>query len=212
MSFRSPILVLGILLMECGPDAGHAAIVAKPAPKTRPLLKSNLVLGCSHVVVQSDLIAGVLTARNTGSIPLALVQRWNSWGAYQWRWTLGGESAENPQWDWWANYYSEEVLAPGEIRHARFFITRSPGRARIGEKAWWFVVGGLDVNYSSPASSSPFVRGQAVTLVMDGSGKAAPVSDPSFTAALWVGTGTVPSGELESLQDLERRIQGELLG
>jgi hypothetical protein len=174
---RWSILVLGLLLLGCERQANLPPSAAMPAPQARPLLKSNLVITCAHVMIESDLISGVLTARNSGKEPLAVVQRWNSWGAYQWRLTFGAQLAGNPQQDWAKNFYSEEVLAPGEIRHCQFHITRSPDRARIGEEEWWFLVD-APASLSAAAPLPPFVRGQAVTLVMDGTQTGAPVSAP----------------------------------
>jgi len=160
-------------------------------------------------------MSGVLTARNTGKEPLAIVDRWNSWGAYQWRLTVGTESAGNPQHDWYANFYTETVLAPGEVRHARFNVTRSRSRARIGEEAWWFVVGDAIPILRPPsaiASSPPFTRGQEVALVMDGGVEmAAPDSNLLSTIALWRGTAEVRSEELTSVQELDGRLEGKPL-
>jgi len=106
--------LLGILLIF---GCDRAAV---PTPST--LLRqtaSTLSLTSDHVVVSPDLIRGILTIRNTGTRPIAMIDRWNSWGAYQWRFQVGAESAGNPQHSWWANVYTETVLAPGEVRHAR---------------------------------------------------------------------------------------------
>src|SRR5438552_8400383 len=105
MCRRSPILLLGLFLSGCE-QAGLSPTVVKSSPKARTHLKSNLFLGCAHAVIGPDLICGVLTAQNTGKEPIALVDRWNSWGAYQWRLTLGTQSAGNPQRNWWANCYT----------------------------------------------------------------------------------------------------------
>src|SRR5579859_95494 len=219
MSSRSSILALGLLLLGCGRESTPSPpTLAKSAPNVRTLLKSNLVISCAHVVIEPDLISGVLTAKNIGKEPLAVVDRWNSWGAYQWCLTVGAQTAGNPQHDWAKNAYTEEVLAPGEIRHRRFYITRSPNRTRIGEQAWSFLVEGPNDGISFPTSGNAiaplplFARGQTVTLVMDGSQTGAPVSDPSFTATLWLGTATVQSEELKSVQDPEGLIQGLPLG
>jgi len=191
--------------------------VVKSAPNARTLLKSNLVISCAHVVVEPDLISGVLTARNIGKGPPAVVDRWNSWGAHQWRLAVGDQTAVNPKTNWWANFYTETVLAPGEIRHARFYITRSTSRARVGQEAWWFLVGGpfgeisLATSESAGAPAPSFSGGQPVTFFMDGAQKDAPDTDRDLTAALWCGGVTVRSEELTSVRDLEDRIQGKLL-
>jgi hypothetical protein len=178
-------------------------------------VKSNLVIRCAHVVVEPDLISGVLTARNGGKQPLSVVDRWNSWGAYQWRLAIGTLSAGNPQHDWWANFYTETSLEPGEIRHARFYMTRSPNRVRLGEDAWCFLVEGagffLSTSSEVIAALPPFARGQAVTLVMDGKQTDAPDSDRTRATDLWGGQVTVRSDELKSIRELEDRITGKEL-
>ena len=215
MRSRSSVLAVGLLLLGCGREADLSQKVSKTAPRTRPLLQSNLVISCTHVVAEPDLISGVLTAKNVGKEPIAVVDRWNSWGARQWRLTIGSESAENPQHSWYGNFYSETILAPGEVRHARFYITRSVKRAHIGEAAWWFVVGGpihIDSPQNAIAASPAFVRGQEVTLVLDGGVRRdAPDTDQPLTTALWKGVATVRSDEQRSVQELEDRIQGKVL-
>jgi hypothetical protein len=119
--------------------ASPATAVAIPAP--RRLNRSDLVLPCAHVVVAPDLIRGVLTARNIGREPLALVDRWNSWRAFQCTLETSGGSAGNPQRSWDANDYTETRLAPGEVRHVRFCVTASRTTLRVLEDSWWFLAG-----------------------------------------------------------------------
>jgi hypothetical protein len=168
-------------------------------------------------VVNPELICGVLTARNSGKESFALVDRWNSWGAYQWNLFIGTQSAGNPQHDWYANFYTETILIPGETRHAWFYVTRSRTAPRFREGAWWFLVGDA-FGVISVASfgeridiSTRFVRGQSLSLAMGGSLPEAYDTDRAPTTTVWTGVTTVRSEELTSVQDLEARIQGQPL-
>jgi hypothetical protein len=157
------------------------------------------------VVLAPDLIRGVLTARNIGREPLSLVDRWNSWGAYQWTIEGSGWLAGNPQSEWLANYYTETRLAPGEVRQARFNVTASKTPPRVSGDAWWFAAG----ENSNPPTL--FVAGRKMILVMAGSRAEVSTSDPEFTGAVWVGLSSVRSKELASVQDLEQHLQGKPL-
>lgn len=83
----------------------------------------ELRLSCVHTVVRPDLIRGVIEVTNIADVPLALADRWNSWGAYQWMIKVDGRRlARNPITAWDENAPSETVLAPGETRAARFYV------------------------------------------------------------------------------------------
>lgn len=163
-------IVLALLLTGCEKASLTAPVAAIKGAVARRGTHSGLTVGCAHVVVSPDLIRGILTVRNIGPEPLSLVERWNSFGAYQW--FFGGRvwSAGNPQHEWTENVYTETVLAPGEVRHARFCITRSRIDELVPNEHWWFVVGESPVSYicSAPPIAS-FVPGESLALVMDGS-------------------------------------------
>ena len=68
-------------------------------------------------------IRGVLEIHNVGDHPVALADRWNSWGAFQWTIRVDGRwPAANPVSAWNENAPSETLLAPGETRAARFYV------------------------------------------------------------------------------------------
>ena len=137
MKIRLPALALLLAIPGCGGPAD--APKATPVPANPPLArapKDSLALGCAHVVVGPDLIRGILAATNWGDKPIALIDRWNSWGAYQWTMSIGSRRAGNLQHDWLKNFYTESILAPGETRQARFSVTRSRDSADLKDDEW----------------------------------------------------------------------------
>jgi hypothetical protein len=202
MRRHCPIALLAVLLAGCGNEASSP----KPARVVRRQIKSGLIITCGHVVVGPELICGVLTARNTGTEPIAVIDRWNSWGAYQWRLTVGAASAENPQSQWWANAYTEALLVPGETRHAWFTVTRSRTFSRYRKGAWGFLT-----QEGSSAAAPSFAEGQRVTLRMDSSDAGSTEPDRLVTTLLWTGLAAIQSKEFTSLQDLEGLVQGPAL-
>jgi len=215
MLARRSFLAIVLLAPGCDRATPPAAVVVKPAAPARKLVKSKLVITCAHVVMDGGLLSGVLTARNVGPEPIALVDRSNSWGAYQWEFMLGPEWAGNPQHSWYANHYSETVLAPGEVRHARFAVARFPDRSRLGWEAWRFVVGDGERQLlhlpDDPAADPPFMRGQEIALRMKGEAPQPLEWGKVAAVALWTGTVTVRSEEVASVQDLDARIRGKAL-
>src|SRR5204862_7293464 len=97
---------------------------------------------------------------------------------------------------WWANYYSEAALAPGEVRFARFRIVRSQNQLQTTEDGWSFLLDG----------TSTFTAGQVVVLMMSDAVPVAQTGDP-----IWAGSISVSSKEVDSLQDLEGRVIGKPL-
>jgi len=68
---RSPILAIGLLLLGCERESTPSpSTVVKSAPNAGPP-QVEPVISCAHVVVEPDLISGVLTARNIGKGPPA---------------------------------------------------------------------------------------------------------------------------------------------
>lgn len=211
MSSRGLALALALLLAGCGRQAGPSQTTTPALP--RRLTTSGLVITCAHVVVGPELIRGVLTAQNNGTEPLSIVDRWNSWGAYQWTLSIDGQSAGNPQMAWDENGYSETVLRPGETRHARFYITRRRDASPPEVGTWCFLVGEppiiiKDDSGKVPKLVGPFAAGQEVTLTMDGAASQWTPADGGSTAALWKGTTSVRSRELNRVEDLEALVQG----
>jgi hypothetical protein len=199
-------MVLVLLLVVPGCDRPMDAAPTKPPVARAP--KDSLVFGCSHVVVGPDLIRGVLVATNRGDKPIALIDRWNSWGAYQWAVGIGKRDAGNPQHDWFANYYTETILLPGETRSARFIITRFHDSAALKDGEWWFVLGEPD---GIAAPGSPFAAGEALTLFMDGNKGEPSEGDHSPEALLWSSLVSTSSKELTELDALDRLARGKPL-
>jgi hypothetical protein len=213
MSTSPRWILLTLLLAGCDPAGSPVSVAGIKASLALRLARTGLVFGCAHVVQGPDLIRGVVTVRNVGSEPIALVERKNSWGA--WQWTLGGPgwSAGNPQHEWKENWYSEAVLAPGEVGHARFCITRSRSIQPTPADNWWFVVGEpMPPASRSPSPGASFARGQTVALVMDASQlRGLDEQEIKHKAPVWVGSASVLSEEVSSVQDLDRFIGGESL-
>jgi hypothetical protein len=208
MSSRGLALALALLLAGCGRQAGPSQTTTPALP--RRLTTSGLVITCIHVVVGPELIRGALTARNNSTEPLSIVDRWNSWGAYQWTLSIDGQSAGNPQTAWDENGYSETVLRPGETRHARFYITRRRDASPPGVEAWYFLVGEppIIIKDDSGKIRGPFAAGQEVILTMDGAVSQWTTADGGSTAALWKGTTSIRSSELNRVEDLDAMVQG----
>jgi len=65
-----------------------------------------------------DAFNVVVVLRNIGTEPIAIYQRWNSWGAYQWRFAIvdakgNGMFAGNPEEGWTRNAPSAVSIKPG---------------------------------------------------------------------------------------------------
>jgi hypothetical protein len=215
MSSRGLALALALLLAGCGRQAGPSQTTTPALP--RRLTTSGLVITCAHVVVGPELIRGVLTAQNNGTEPLSIVDRWNSWGAYQWTLSIDGQSAGNPQMAWDENGYSETVLRPGETRHARFYITRRRDASPPGVGSWCFLVGEPPIiikadSGKAPKLAGPFAAGQEVILTMDGAASESSGSNSPSSEVLWRGKASVRSIELNALEDLEPLAKGKPLG
>ena len=217
MSRHGAVLLLLLVLASCGKKPTAPLRLPRLTPAARRLNSSYLQVQCAHVVVAPDLIRGVLTARNLSKEPLAFVERWNSWGAYQWTLKSTGWSAWNPQTDWDQNFYTETVLAPGEVRHVRFCITASSSTPRVPEDDWWFdaevpmIWSSLSTPPASQRTAATFASGQSLRVTMDGTKAETVVSDPNFADPLWVGVSTAGSEELSSVSELESRLQGKKL-
>jgi hypothetical protein len=199
-----------VTLCAFGCERAPGTPVQPLAQSARPQVQAGLFLTSSHVVVSPELMLGVLTVRNVGTAPIALVDRWNSWGAYQWWLSIGTESAGNPQCSWYRNFYSESVIAPGELRHAWFQVTRSRKNGPVRESAWWFMTGGFTGATDWNDESIPrFRTGDPVTLTLNG----AFAQEGGLTSmiGLWTGCATVRSTELVGLKDLEALVAGKPL-
>lgn len=157
--------------------------------------------------------------RNVGTMPAAVTDRWNSWGAHQWTLTVAGRSYSNPQLGWWANFYSETVLAPGEVQAARFAIRRvdAPRSPYSPDGSEWNFMPALEValsaNLSGPSSSRGFTTDQDVQLELDGS-RAGPrpaswLEKNPAAPPRWSGDLSVRSRRLDTLQDLESLLKGD---
>jgi hypothetical protein len=205
-------MVLALLLTGCEETSLTAPVAAIKGSVPRRLAQSGITIGCAHVVLGPDLIRGVLTVRNVGPEPLSLVDRWNSFGAYQW--FFGGRvwSAGNPKHEWTENACTETVLAPGEVRHARFCIMRSRTYELVPKGDWWFVVGESPVpSVRSCPPIGAFDPGERVTLVMDGSRAGLPDDRPNHTDPLYRGSTSVLSEEQRSVADLDATLLGKPL-
>jgi hypothetical protein len=219
MSARGQALLLAVLAVGCGRQATYPATVAPAPAAPRRLTTSGLDLTCTHVVVGPELIRGVLTVRNTSKEPIALVDRWNSWGAYQWTFSIEGKSAGNPQVSWYGNYYTETVLTPGETRHAPFSLHRRRDTLQGDELGWRFLLGGPLGIVAIDEQGKPltfdatrsFALAQSVVLTLVGSGRVSFTDAHASTAALWAGTASIPSRELDSLDALNSHAQGHSL-
>src|SRR5271170_3510489 len=105
-------------------------LVLGATPTPYPGLKylsadSHIALTCSHVAVDKDTIRGVITINNIGKEPFDMFQRWNSWGARQWKLAIDTCSvAGNPQIAWTINYAQWTTILPGEIRAVTFILFR----------------------------------------------------------------------------------------
>src|SRR6185295_13505564 len=219
-------LVLGLLLAGCDCQSRSTAMVKaaavpgpaapKYAPNLRRQVVDGLVLRCAHVLLSKDEICGVLSIENTGKEAVAWVDRWNSWGAYQWRITIGPQTAVNPQVHWWANYYSETALAPGEVRHAWFTITWLHAGKNIRQGAWHFDVRKpyertVDENWKEINTFKPFESGQTLILLMQPIKPITPAPEEELPVAMWTGIAVATSTEVEAVEDLESLAQGQPL-
>lgn len=213
---RASTLVAVILVAGCGREASPIRTPALPSTPPRRLSTAGLVVTCAHVVIGPDLIRGVLTVRNTSNQPQALIDRWNSWGAYQWTLSVDGTSACNPQVSWYANDYTETVLAPGEARYSAFALYRKQKTSPPDEVGWKFLLGGplgvLAIDEKGKPvdfdGSPPFAANQKVVLTLAGSGEASFTFVHASSETLWAGTVSVQSQELNSPEDLKILGQG----
>jgi hypothetical protein len=193
--------------------AAPPAVKALRSSLALRLTRLGLAFECAHVMVSPDLIRGVLTVRNVGREPVAFVDHGNSWGAYQATFGGRGWSARNPVDTWRANFYTETVLTPGEVRHACFCIMRSVTAELIPRDDWCFVVSeSLDLPSGAASLRASFDRGQTVALIMDGAGMSGLDAEyVQHKAPVWVGTASLLSEEMSSVQDLDRYMLGETL-
>jgi hypothetical protein len=200
--------------VTAGKTASTSAVMPeKPAPQV------DLVISCAHVLVRADLIRGILVVRNPGKTPVAIVDRWNSWGAYQWVLTVGGLTYSNPQMSWYENFYSETLLAPGEVRVARFVVRRGdvPWTPYSPDGTEWNFIRGfaslIVVNGVIDSTSGDFTPDQEVQVELNG-GRTGP--RPSYwleknpnAPIRWSGTLIVRSQRLESVEELESHLKGD---
>lgn len=211
MSAHGPALVISLMLAGCGRPAAP--------PPARRLATAGLVVSGAHVVAGPDLIRGVLRVRNAAPAPVALVDRWNSGGAYPWTLALDGLTAGNPQMCWWANFCSETVLAAGEVRHAPFTLHRRRATIAGSDAGWACLLGGpLDIAASDaqgrpiPAAEAPsFAPGRTLAVTLTGAGTAAFPSGDASTAPLYTGTVSAASQEVEAVDALAPHAQGRRL-
>jgi hypothetical protein len=141
---------------------GGAAWAFSPAlarPDTRRS-GPDLRLSAVHAVIRPDLIRGVIEVYNPGDAPVVLVDRWNSFGAYQWTIRVDGRwLAANPISAWNENGPSETVLAPGETRQARFFVVLDgPAHDFPVEYDWPFAPAALQQSAPFTEATSLLVR------------------------------------------------------
>jgi hypothetical protein len=185
-------------------------------PLIRREVTDGLVLRCSHVVLNKDQIVGLLTVENTGKESVALVDRWNSWGAYQWRLTIGEQTAVNPQVCWWANFYSETAIAPGEVRHSWFSVTWVHPGGEIRKGAWHFDVRKpfemtVDENGKEVVTFKPFEVGQPLILLFQAIKPMVPEPPEGSAVPLWTGIAVATSKEVNSELELEALVKGNPL-
>ena len=220
-------LLLGFFctLTSCTDEGKPSQVTAGPAPSAtavlpeQPVPQGHLVIKCAHVLVRADLIRGILAVRNAGTTPVAIVDRWNSWGAYQWVLTVGGLLYSNPQMSWYANYYSETLLAPGEVRVARFAIRRGdvPWTPYSPDGTEWNFIRGFAskcvVNGVVDSTSEDFTPDQELQLELNG---ARTDPRPSYwleknpnAPKRWSGTSIVRSRRIESMEELEAHLKGD---
>lgn len=205
-----PWLVAGVFLLGCGRCPESTTTPAVPTV-VRAQIRSGLVLQCSHLVVGEESICGILTVQNTGKEPLALVDRWNSWGAYQWVLSIGGRTASNPQVSWYGNYYSETLLAPGEARHAWFSVTKDYRSPVFRQDAWRFQVRGPFHLTLEGDTFQSFTAGEPLIVTLQGIPPVIPSPQRELPVGLWSGAVTATSTEVGSLAELEELVQGQLL-
>lgn len=208
------LLILGLLLAGCDGRSksmmAAAAVPGPPAPQYPPNLRRQVVDGvvmkCAHVILNKDQICGVMTLENAGKAPVALVNRGNSWGSFQYRLTVGKQTAANPQISWRGNVYHETALGPGEKRHAWFTVTWQHARPDIRKGAWRFDVRThmtVDQNFNEMSTFQPFEAGQPLIFLMQAIPPLTPASAGELPMPLWTGIATAISSEMASLADLE---------
>lgn len=100
--------------------SGAAAIVsgASPSSPETQAKEPDLVVelkNCRIVGEDSSHIEVDFIMTNKAHKPLVLAERWNSWGAYQWSFTLTDAKANvfelsNPQMNWWCNFLTTFVV------------------------------------------------------------------------------------------------------
>lgn len=208
-------LIAGVFLVGCGrcPESpSHAAVTVS----ARAQVRGGLVLRCSHVVEGEESIGGVLTLQNTGKEPVALVDRWNSWGAYQWVISIGGRTASNPQMSWYRNFYSETLLGPGEIRHVWFSVTKDHHSMPLRQDAWRFQVHSpfervADQTWRIAGRFQSFTAGEALVVTLQGIAPLVPPPQRESPVGLWTGVATGTSTEVNSLAELETTVRGQAL-
>ncbi len=164
-------------------------------------------LAVAHVVVRPDFIRGVLRVHNPGPRAWAVADRWNSWGAYLWEFTVAGRRARNPVDTWDENRYTETVLAPSETRALRFSITAGHSYAplRNGGPDWPFCLRPLAWEEPLP-EPPPFGPATRVDLRWKETERKRPafadILLPSSGAARAAGISRAHSKRLDSLEDL----------
>lgn len=80
---------------------------------TAELKNAKLVKGETQII-EVDFILS-----NKSERALTFADRWNSWGAYQWAFTLTDSKGNvfyfsNPQTNWWANFLTVFTIPPGK--------------------------------------------------------------------------------------------------
>jgi hypothetical protein len=117
---------------------------------------------------------------------------------------------------WFANYYSETAIAPGEIRHAWFSVTWLHLGREIRKGAWHFDVRKpfemtVDEHWKEINTAKPFEAGQTLILLFQTIKPVLPERPEGSPVPLWTGIAVATSSEVGSQSDLETLVKGNPL-
>ncbi len=130
------------MLTACRPTSEDA--VPEADPDWKPLQSLDLRVELRNGVVCKDNSIEVDFALiNVSTVPVELVDRWNSWGAYQWTFLVKDAAGteyplRNPQTNWYANYFTTFSISPGAEYVKRCRLSLSSPKLPDGSRVWVF--------------------------------------------------------------------------